>query len=283
MRRGFTLVEMLVVIMIIGMLMGMLIPGVMSVRESGRRTTCQQKLGQVGQAMLSYETAHEECSPRACTPRRARFATCRRAFPSAGIAELLPYLDQALAYKDVNFKLTADHPKNAAVREMSLSMLLCPSYCGELRPDSIGVSNYAACHHDVEAAIDRDNHGMFFLDSRLSSREIPDGAMYTLFGGEKDGDPGDVGWLSGTRATLRNTGTPIRAGGRWQNPSKPQSQPASPLYVGGFGSSHADGANFLFGDGAVRFLGEHIDPTFYQYLGHRADGHLLPDFDKMAR
>jgi prepilin-type N-terminal cleavage/methylation domain-containing protein/prepilin-type processing-associated H-X9-DG protein len=282
MRRGFTLVEMLVVITIIGMLMSMLIPGVMSVRESARRTSCQQKLGQVGLAMLSYETAHEVL-PEGVHAAQGPIRSVPAGVPIGWIAELLPYLDQALVYKNVNFKLTADHPKNAAVREMSLSTLLCPSYYGEVRPDSIAVSNYAACHHDVEAAIDRDNHGMFFLDSRLSSREIPDGAMYTLFAGEKDGDPGDLGWLSGTRATLRNTGTPIRAGNRWQNPSKPQSQPASPLHVGGFGSSHADGANFLFGDGAVRFLSERIDQTFYQYLGHRADGHLLPDFDKMAR
>jgi prepilin-type N-terminal cleavage/methylation domain-containing protein/prepilin-type processing-associated H-X9-DG protein len=282
MRRGFTLVEVLVVITIVGMLMSLLLPGVMSVRESARRTTCAQKLSQMGLALSSYETAHEVL-PAGVHAAQGPIRNVPVGVPIGWMAELLPYLDQALVYKNLDFQHTADHPKNAAVRGMNVPAFICPSSYGEPRPDSIGVSNYAACHHDVEAAIDRQNHGMFFLDSRLSSREIPDGAMYTMFAGEKGFDADDLGWLSGTRATLRNTGTPIHSGNHGQTAAAPQTPAGSPLYVGGFGSSHTDGANFLFGDGAVRFFSSRIDQTFYQYLGNRDDGHLLNDFDKMTR
>jgi prepilin-type N-terminal cleavage/methylation domain-containing protein/prepilin-type processing-associated H-X9-DG protein len=96
------------------------------------------------------------------------------------------------------------------------------------------------------------------------------------------GPLGDLGWMSGTRATLRNTGTPINRTGDARQHFSRQKVPllpgsGSPLFVGGFESMHSGGAQFAFGDGNVRFLSQQISSSVYQRLAHRSDGSLHSD------
>ncbi|MCA9261614.1 MAG: DUF1559 domain-containing protein, partial [Planctomycetales bacterium] len=165
----------------------------------------------------------------------------------------------------------------AEVRSMPISFLVCPSYPGwsRVESDKIALTTYAGCHHDVEAPIDSENHGMLFLNSSLRFSDVLDGSSQTLLLGEFLPMRDSLGWVSGTRATLRNTGTAMAAASQAFRDSEQNKAYPGPLVVGGFASSHPGGCLFALGDGSVHFLNESLDAKTYQRLGHRADGELI--------
>jgi prepilin-type N-terminal cleavage/methylation domain-containing protein len=203
-RAAFTLVELLVVIAIIGILVALLLPAVQSAREAARRMQCANNLTQLIIAVNNYQDAHGVYPPgtiEKAGPIRSEAV----GYHHSWIIQILPFIEQKNVYLHIDRNAGVYDTKNAAVRNLGIGTLMCPSSASF----AAGYSAYAAVHNDQEAPIDQSNKGVLFLNSRVSYEDVSDGTSQTLFLGEKHTLVGDLGWMSGTRATLRNTGTPL--------------------------------------------------------------------------
>jgi prepilin-type N-terminal cleavage/methylation domain-containing protein/prepilin-type processing-associated H-X9-DG protein len=278
-RFAFTLVELLVVIAIIGVLVALLLPAVQAAREAARRVACLNDITQLGLALHNFEF-HHEALPAGVTNPDGPIRNEPQGIHVSWIVKILPYLEQNAIYQKFDQSAGAYADVNAELRGVEIRTLQCPSdppYTND--SNTIARSSYAGCYHDAEAPINENNHGLLFLNSKIKYSQIYDGSSLTILVGEALTKP-DLGWASGTRATLRNTST-IESGraylGTPQPPAGEQEKSGS-LFVGGFGSQHPNGANFNFADGSTRFLTKNTEPEILRRLGNRADGEIIKSF-----
>jgi len=115
-RGGFTLVELLVVIGIIGMLIALLLPAVMSAQEQARQTQCAKQMKDLAGAHLMHAM------------KKGRFAGWNSKSGDPWVVQIMPYLDmqqRSRSWKD------ATTPLNSAALQLSeyglIEILFCPS------------------------------------------------------------------------------------------------------------------------------------------------------------
>jgi prepilin-type N-terminal cleavage/methylation domain-containing protein/prepilin-type processing-associated H-X9-DG protein len=280
-RRGFTLIELLVVIAIIAVLIGLLLPAVQAAREAARRAQCMSNLMQLGIALHNYEGAHEVLPPGVINPS-GPIKNIPPGYHFGWLTQILRFIEEGNIDNHLDRSVSVYATVNFTACLINVAIFLCPSDRQSLSTTGVGQSSYAGCHHDVEAPIAANNMGVLFLNSHIAYEAITDGSAHTIFIGEKI-LTGDLGWASGTHATLRNTGSPPggRGGGiRMSYLGEDDSEgnptdPTSPLFVGGFSSYHPGGANFAFGDGSVKFIRSAISRRVFHFLGNRADGEMI--------
>lgn len=119
---AFTLVELLVVIAIIGILLGMLLPSVQSVRETARRIECANNLRQFGLAMHGYESAHQHYP----ASFDLDLGEIKRGSWSIH-AKLLPLLEQGSAYRQVDFETDWHQQVDVGIPQLGVPAMSCPS------------------------------------------------------------------------------------------------------------------------------------------------------------
>jgi prepilin-type N-terminal cleavage/methylation domain-containing protein/prepilin-type processing-associated H-X9-DG protein len=292
-RKGFTLIELIVVFAIICVLVTLLLPAVAACRESARRNQCVNNLMQLAVALQHYQNVHEVLPPGVVNGT-GPITNVPRGYHRGWLVQLLPYFEQDNIARRFDDAANLYAVENSTVRSFQIGILLCPSDGGpHVRTDGVSLNNYAACHNDLEAPIGARDKGAFFLNSRIAYEDIPDGTSNTIFVGETKRHELDLGWASGTRATLRNVGirpnAPDLLYGKepitpWDDVDESsvsgplQPDPNNPNLVGGFSSSHRGGANFTFGDGSVRFLSDSIRSKVYRCLANRADGEIVQPY-----
>jgi prepilin-type N-terminal cleavage/methylation domain-containing protein/prepilin-type processing-associated H-X9-DG protein len=299
-RRGFTLVELLAVIAIIGLLIALLIPAVQSARESARRVSCQNNLKQWGIALLAYESSMGTFPPAAVVriPQNCLSpADCRG--PALPIL-LLPYIEQQAIYSmfEAQGGVTAVWALWTAP-PVPIPPYRCPSESEFAaswdKLDYFGVSGGgdAAQQAGIFYGGYFDN-GMFWENRPFKAAHIRDGTSQTLAVGEgktvHSGYWGAAGpaqpngtpsrWSWGQSACINPAGcaAKITRGFRHtQHPlnstdprlNRPFSTSSLPSEFP-FGSTHAGGgAGFVFADGHTAFLADTIDMTPYRALSTR--------------
>ena len=319
-RTGFTLVELLVVIAIIGVLVALLLPAVQAAREAARRMQCSNNLKQIGLGFHNYHDANKKLPPAQDYGNPVVNNSTRPGW--AWSAFIMPYLEGNAAYEQIDFEkrlFEGNHPELLA---NPVAIALCPSDQSEpVRPDFPGptaipiqaASSYAVTYgpFDIDNGVYRGYpermRGCFFYNTEVEFREVTDGLSNTILAGEltfkehlvlDDRKTDWNGYWYGRHDGRNSRGTAWfvlslnrSAITRMNAPGQAQG-----VLRKGFHGSHPGGVQFLFGDGAVRYISETINHTAtsywppsilevqmqkmgtYQQLHGRDDGTILGDY-----
>jgi prepilin-type N-terminal cleavage/methylation domain-containing protein/prepilin-type processing-associated H-X9-DG protein len=284
-RSGFTLIEALVVITVIGILVALLLPAVQAARESARRIQCAANLKQLALASHNYIDVHGTLPigiPQMYDPDPALnfFGESQSIFVS-----MLGQLDQQPLFNAVNFSRSIFASANSTIYATGLEVLWCPSdpsirmeveypFLEDPLKEKVRFSSYAGCtgiwYANLSSYPDLMNparvnqiNGLFTADRGIPFAEIPDGTSQTM--------------LLSERAHGLLTGDDLRYWHWWADavsmdtrfwtifplnpflkiPDTPETY--SSAYTSSASSFHPNGAYFAFADGSVRFLKDSIN------------------------
>ncbi len=306
--HGFTLVELLVVITIIGILIALLLPAVQAAREAARRIQCANNLKQIGLAVHIFNEANKALPPAGINGRGGvTWAAC-----------IMPYIEQASAFTQWEPFIRHEqgyYDATDLARGIQFATYYCPtrrqppqwSKEYNTRPGYSGggpgaLGDYAACWGDRDPyvyetppvgilaymypfdwSIAGSTNFAWKLDRKLDA--VRDGTSNTLLIGEKHVRPdewgmdvsGDISIYNDDRyqcpTRIAGIGFPLAEG-----PEKDidtGTTPATPKHCLQFGSYHPGLCQFVMGDGRTIALSVTVDPDVLRRLANRDDGEIV--------
>ncbi|MCH2113690.1 MAG: DUF1559 domain-containing protein [Pirellulales bacterium] len=304
---AFTLVELLVVIAIIGVLVALLLPAVQAARDAARRTSCVNKIRQLGLALHNH---HDSIG-------RFPVSNYAHPFPNKKIAkywgwqpQLLPYLEQRALHELIDFTQVPYAERNLPAVQTPLAILGCPSNLyGNARGfterhvtnflETVTQTSYAACIGDYKNAtgtgwrgngVRAYHYGNGHIPPRgvisrfgwsARSKDIPDGLSNTFALGEVVGQ-----WCLSQDFPFQSFATtshPINTGNSlylevgnidWWGERGNYPKQLLWDWAVSFRSMHPGGANFLMCDASAPFISESIDHFSYMAMATRDGGEV---------
>ncbi len=313
--NGFTLVEILVVIAIIGVLIAILLPAVQQAREAARRVTCVNQLKQIGLAIHSFHTSKRYLPPS-------------RLDKTGGVAWtvlIMPFIEEqplADAWDPMRWYYDQGDSVEAgdALRARAISIFFCPTRRGPTSEPAVSLfgdkpdisfpgsrRHYAGALGDYACCVGTNVSGDYFgnggngamvlakwsyetprispyrlVSWRSQTRfgRIKDGLTHTIFVGEKHVLPGSFGTNTPASVTAQTGDGSIYNGDHpWViSRSAGIAQPlagAQAPFRSQFGSWHTSVCQFAMGDGSVQSLPLDIDNKILGRLAQRDDGQVV--------
>ena len=312
-RHGFTLVELLVAIAIIGTLVGLLLPAVQTAREAARRTACVNNTKQLGLALLNFESV-----------RRRLPAASDRGWNGGGggyswIALCLPFIEETNLYNSLSSgsnRFASPYVGGGVGATQALVLLpqlICPSFTGNTRTatafSTTNISNAAVTNYKGTAgegyssagSPDSGSGGGGVMTLQTWSSDpgnsktgvtlsmITDGTSKTFLLAETR-EASHSAWIDGSRAWVTGAtgqGTFNATSRTWTGTVALLEQTKATPAWGGFStatpqlgpSSHHQGGMVIHGyaDGHVGQVTNEVDTHLYLSLYTRADNETVSE------
>ena len=296
-RPGFSLLELLTVLALLGLLFALLLPAVQKVRQAANRAQSANNLKQYALACHNYHDTYGSFPP----------GVDGNGF--SAVAHLLPFIEQNNLFQQIDFNKPMTDSANAAAAGVTLKICLNPlDPIPTVRKDR-GATNYlfsAGTKPTLE-----DNDGVFFQNSKINFAKITDGTSNTFMiaetlkgdGGTKAVDmrrqyvllkdkdalkdlkeeSGVQDWkdnknIAGDRCASWMDGRFLQGtftGTRSINDERPD---VSCDYAGGLSGLRTltDGINVAFCDGSVHYVKKSLKFDVLKLLISRDDGQVIP-------
>jgi len=312
-RRGFTLVELLTILAIIGLLMSLVLPAVMDARAAARRMSCANNLRQIGTALTQFESTHGHFPGIYAGSTGPWFGLPKQEWSYSPSSLLAAELSGPSLAALVPITQPLNEPFNPDWNGIDLpspAVLRCPD-----DPYATGrASSYRFCR-GVLPLWPKDPGGVFISNQATRAAEITDGLSTTAFASERlvsmpragspdrrrdlvVFDPQATPNLAAACVVANQGGTAVPlewsrepAGdcwisGRWLHNSYYHLFPPNSLWfdcrqtgtvamaVTSARSYHPGGVNALFGDGHVRFIHDSINLDLWWAQATRAGQEL---------